>query len=283
VVFSRKSGFILQNKNLPSKSSQVSNMVMLVKNISILAIILMALVTSEKAFAQVAGEMETDSGHGITVGFESDFASKYIWRGLAFSRGNVSQNSVWLTKGGLTGSIWSNYDAGSEDVDPRLNEFDFGLAYETSFHNLSVEGMIGSYVYPNQPETPSTDELSLNLSYGLPLIQPFTIQTVDIKEYRGAYFGELGLQASRDITGNLSADMTAEIGWGSAKFNHAYIGDVGAAFQLASCQANLTWGLYKSLYLRPHFWVTTLINNDIRDLVEKPTLYQFGLAFGGEF
>jgi len=273
----------MHDERFPSKSSRVSNMVMLVKNISILAIILWVSVTSKTVYGQVTGEMETDAGNGITVGFESDFASKYIWRGLAFSSGNVSQNSIWLTKGGLTGSVWSNYDAGSGDIDPRLNEFDFGLAYETSFHNLSVEGIIGSYVYPNQPEIPSTAELSLNLSYSLPLIQPFTIQTFDIKEYRGAYFGELGLQGSQDITGNLSANLTAEIGWGSAKFNRAYIGESHAALQLASFQADLTWGLYKSLYLRPHFWATSLINNDIKDLVEKPTLYQIGLAFGGEF
>jgi hypothetical protein len=273
----------MQNTNLPSKSSQVSYRITLVKNTAILAIILWVSVTSRTAFGQVTGGMDTDSGNGITVGFESDFASKYIWRGLPFSSGNVSQNSVWLTRSGLTGSIWSNYDAGSEDVDPRLNEFDFSLAYESSFHNITVEGMIGSYVYPNQPETPSTAEISLNLSYALPLLQPFTIQTFDIKEYRGAYFGELGLQGSRDITENLSANLTAEIGWGSAKFSRAYIDEAGPALQFASCQADLTWSLYKSMYLRPHFWVTTLINNDIRDLVEKPTLYQFGLAFGGEF
>jgi hypothetical protein len=283
MTFRGRENFIMKNIIFPSHSRLVSCLIRLAKNISFLTIILWAAMTSGAAIGQVAGKDDKNSSSRIKAGFESDLASRYIWRGLAFSSGAVTQNSIWFTKWGLTASLWSNYDIGSADVNPRLNEFDLGLAYESSFHNFDFQSSMQSYFYPSQPEAPSTGEFSLNLSYGFPLLQPFTTQTFDIKAYRGAYFGELGLQASQDFDEKLSADLTVEMGWGSAKFNQAYIGEVGSAIDLASCQANMTWSLVKSLYLRPHFCVTTLINQDIRAQVEKATLYQYGAAFGGEF
>ena len=273
----------MKNANSLPKSKLVICLFFLAKNISFLVIILWATMISQTAFGQVAGKDDMNSSSHVTSGFESDLASRYIWRGLAFSSGAVTQNSIRFTKWGLTCSMWSSYDFGSKAVNPRLNEFDLGLLYESSFHNFDIQGSMQSYFYPNQPEAPSTGEFSLNLSYCFPLLQPFTTQTFDVKAYRGAYFGELGLQASHHFVERLSADLTVEMGWGSAKFNHAYIGEVGSALDLASCQANLTWSIFKSLYLRPHFCVTTLINQDIRARVDKATLYQFGAAFGGEF
>ena len=274
---------ILKNAIIPSKTKMVAFLILSARKISILAIFLWAVMAYDTTFSQATVENDTDSGTHITGGFESDFASKYVWRGLAFSSGAVTQNSIWISEWGLTGSVWSNYDVGSRVVHPRLNEFDFSLDYESSFHKFDIQSSLQSYVYPDQADAPSTGEFSINLSYGFPILQPFTIQTFDLKAYRGAYFGEFGFKANHDISEKLSADLTIEMGWGSKKFNQAYIGDVGSAIELASSQGELTWSLLKSLYLQPHLGVTTLINRDIRAQVEKATLYQFGAALGGDF
>jgi hypothetical protein len=242
-----------------------------------------AVLISVPALCQTPGDQSAYSVDRITYGFETDFASKYLWHGLAFSPGAVSQNSAWITIAKLTGSIWSNYDLKAEGENPSLNELDLALSYGSSFNRFGYEASIQAYLYPDQPESPSTAEISTRLSYDLTFLELFTIQTFDIKEYRGAYFGEFGLGSSWDIGERLSIETSSEIGWGSAKFNETYIGEFRPALELASWEAGATWYFSNYLYLRPHLIVTTILNHNIRALVEKPTLFQFGVAFGGEF
>jgi hypothetical protein len=254
-----------------------------IRLLTFVLILLSLIIFSTNAYCQIDETPGVALSSPLAVGFESDFASRYIWHGLSFSDGAVSQNSIWISKWGLTGSIWSNYDFKIKADEPRFNELDLGLDYEKAFSKLNMKTSILNYNYPDQPDIPSTAEVALDLSYDLAVLQPFVINTFDIKEYQGAYFGEFGFRWSHAVTEKVSLDASTEVGWGSVKYNETYIGQSGFALELASGEISATWNLTTSLYLRPHLLITTLIDRKIKSLVEKPTLFQIGTVFGGEF
>jgi hypothetical protein len=219
----------------------------------------------------------------FTYGFESDLASRYLWRGLAFSDGPVSQNSLWMSKGNFTGSIWSNYNISDPADRSRFNELDYSLSFEPSFNEFTVSALLQAYSYPDQQESPSTAEISLGISYDRFVLNPFTNHTFDIKEYRGSYFGELGLRSSRDLNERISLEASVEIGWGSAKFNKAYINGNNWSLEVVTFEAASTWNFNDTFYIRPHLTTTAIIDRKIKALVEDPVLYQVGIALGAAF
>lgn len=246
-------------------------------------LLILTLYICGQAFCQEFAEPDESVSSPIAFGFESDLNSKYISRGLAFSSGGVSQYSLWVTKWNLTGSLWANYDFTTRYGATALNELDPSLTLAASLGKFSFEGTALGYYYPRQPDYPSTAELSLYISYELPFIQPFMTQTLDIKEYGGAYLGEFGLGYCRDIRENISLEAASEIGWGSAKYNEANLGDSKSGLEFLSIEAELTWNLTSNLYLRPHILMSTILDSEIKALVEKPFLFGTGLAIGGEF
>ncbi|MEW5923972.1 MAG: hypothetical protein AB1746_08300 [Candidatus Zixiibacteriota bacterium] len=236
-----------------------------------------------QALCQTAIEEDVNSADYMTFGFETDLASRYIWRGLTFSPGVVSQSYAWMSIANLTGSVWSNYDFKAAGNDPSLNELDFSVSYSSSMGPLSIEPSVQAYFYPDQPEYPSTAEAAMLLSFGPSLFEFFTIHTLDIKEYQGAYFGEFGLGSSWDAGDRLSMEISSSLGWGSAKFNEVYIGEHKSALELVSCEAGAIWYFSDYLYVRPHMMLTTILGHDLRAMVDSPTRFQVGMALGGEF
>lgn len=241
------------------------------------------ILSSVSVFGQSTGDQDDGSAYPVTYGIESDFNSRYVWHGLAFSPAGVMQSCAWGGMAGFTGSVWSNYDLAAEIEGPRFNEVDFSLAYAASYGAMGLETSVQTYLYPDQPESPSTTELSFDLSWSTGRLQPFVIYTFDIDEYRGASFGEAGLRSAWEASGTVSVEATAGIGWGSARFNETYIGADQSALNLASAEAALTWSCTNAIYIRPHLQMTRLLDDDLRNLVDTPSIFQIGIAIGGEF
>lgn len=219
----------------------------------------------------------------LTGGLESDFASRYVWRGLVFSSAGVMQDYAWASAGYWTASVWSNCDLASDVEGGRFDEVDVALAVTTSVRGFDLEPSVQAYVYPDQPDSPGTVEVAMDASWTAYAVQPFVVYTFDIKEYDGAAFGEAGLRSVWDIGETVSLEASAEIGWGSARFNEAYIGAARPALNLAGVEAAVTWNCWRGIYLWPHVAATTILDDDVRGLVERPSFVQLGIAFGGEF
>lgn len=235
------------------------------------------------AFGQVTDESSTDSTATFGFGFESDLSSRYVWRGLALSSASVSQNSVWISEGAFSGSIWCNYDLDAVGGQPSLNELDVALTWESSFGPCGIDATVQSYTYPRQQDYPSTVEIALGMSWDLPSIQPFFTHTVDIKEYSGAYFGEFGLASGWEINERTSAEARAGLGWASVKFNEANVGISSGALQQAFFEASVSFYPGGSLHVRPHVLFSDILDSDIESAIDDPTLAQVGVALGGEF
>lgn len=233
------------------------------------------------AYAQDETEIEPEPQ--FAYGIESDLSSRYMWRGLACSQDAVSQNSLWLGSHGVTASLWSNYDFNAADGSPSLNELDFGVAYELPVGSFYFEPALQAYYYPDQSELPWTSEVSVTMSTSISSFQPFMTHSLDVKEYSGAYFGELGIEYGQSLWANGEFHALAEVGYGSSKFNEAYLGLAESALQLYHVEADLTVNLTETWYMRPHVSYSWIASDKFSEYVEDGSHFQFGIAFGGDF
>jgi hypothetical protein len=233
------------------------------------------------AYSQDAPEAEEPAAV-VVFGFESDAASGYVWHGLHCSDGMVVQNSLWLTAGPATLSLWSNYEPGAPAPIPDLNEYDISLSAAFAWHNLSLEPSILAYFYPNQSDIPTTAEASLRIAYSLGRFEPYLAHTVDLKAYKGAHFVAAGVAFAWSPSEVLEIDLAGEMGWGSARFNAAYLGVDKRALQLFSIESGLTYYPAGSLYIRPHLGLSSLRDSDLKEQVDDPLLVQAGFALGVE-
>ena len=123
----------------------------------------------------------------------------------------------------------------------------------------------------------------MSLAYTLKSFEFFTTHTVDVVEYSGSYFGELGIGYSYEFNSKLSIEADAYGGAASSKFNEINFGLSKSFFNLAGGGLGLVFYPIETFYLRPHCEVTTLTDNELSDLVEDPTIFNYGLAVGMEF
>ena len=157
-----------------------------------------------------------------SAGLETDFISKYTWRGMAYSTSAVAQPYAWITSRDFTVSLWGNADFSNErtfgtkrgtldggDVSVRWSH-DFGRwriepAFEFWFAR-PVRGVLD----------PATGESSVRVSWRLGPIRLLVSQAIDVIRFRGAYYGEAGPNFTASRKG-LDFDANLRQAWASAK------------------------------------------------------------------
>jgi hypothetical protein len=76
---------------------------------------------------------------------EADFNNRYIWRGIAYSKGPVVQPSFSLTHRGFTVSIWSNMVLDNEPGRGRFDQVFFSVSREFRLACWRFEPTIQGY------------------------------------------------------------------------------------------------------------------------------------------
>ncbi len=218
----------------------------------------------------------------ISWGYEADYNGKYVWHGIAYSQGAVLQPSVWATAGTATVTAWANRTLEAVDG-ASLNEVDYTLSWESNWRDATIEPSLQVYTYPGQVDSPSTAEAGLKITWPVGRFSLFTTQTVDITEYAGAYFGDIGMSYEKELHPNTGMECSASLGWASAKFNETYIGPHISALNVASLDIGLTHTVKSGFYLRPHVSFTRILNGTLRDAVDDPDIVNLGIAVGMEF
>ena len=212
-----------------------------------------------------------DSTPVVSGGGEVDVNSQYIWRGIVFEDHVVIQPTVWVTARDLTLSIWNNR-AAHDDQYVSGNEVDFAAAYTRSVAGVASEASFSYYVYPHQEDCPPTGEVALSAAVPLGPLEVSTTQTLDVIEYPGSYFGELGLSFERELPLQLNLEAGVSAGWGSAEFNEAYAGLRQSAWNGLGARAALTYALSDFLYVKPHLeWFHTL-DQGIADVTQRDVM-----------
>jgi hypothetical protein len=234
------------------------------------ALALGLLLAASPAAAQEGSSPPTADGArpvpGVEAGVEIDAVSVYLFRGLVYSHGPVTQSKAWVSAGGLHLYAWSNVAVPPAAQARRLDEVDFGASYAFERGNLTVEPAFDCYLYRlSDPEVEATVS---------------TRQVLDAGSYRGAYFGELGASYDRAVSSRVEIGVSAWVGWASSRFNREYIGPEDATLGLVGAGVSVTRTFGRHLYLKPHAEITTVPVASLRAHLDRPTNVVVGLAIG---
>jgi hypothetical protein len=218
----------------------------------------------------------------ISWGLEIDCNPRYVWRGLAFSEGPVAQTSTWVTARNFTYTMWANSSLDRADGG-KTNEIDHCLSWAGKWGKADLEPALQIYTYPNQENSPSTAEADLTISRPVGRLSLFTRHSVDVHQYRGAYFAQVGLGLTKEVGNRGELESNVSLGWGSSNFNESYVGLRKAALNVASIDACLTYRMRGSTYIRPHLSISRILDSDLRRAVSDPSITVLGIAVGTEF
>jgi len=228
----------------------------------------------------------------FTCGAESDFNSRYIWRGLAWSRGASWQPGVWVGTSGFLFNAWASLPLGDEPNQYQFNEIDLRLSYAKEWGNFTLASAFNIYSYPNQDKTenPTTGELELAASCTFSSWTLLTTHYLDLIDNPGGYVGEMALEFEKKAAKNLLLNAAARLLFANAKFNDYYVPLKKAAVDTAVLEIRLTYNLSSAIYVAPHFAWSMLLDSEIKDAVakspwvfsDKPMLTSFGIAVGIE-
>jgi len=220
----------------------------------------------------------------LVYGAEVDFLSGFLWRGMTLTDKPVTQPAAWISKSGLSFTVWSSTHLTHEPGAKLFNFTDLILTYSRDWKKLTIEPTLEGYV--NRPPTgefdPHTMEVALKLSYPIGPFTAFTSHAIDLIAYRGAYFGETGITYKRTMK-KTDLELTIRSGWASSKFNNGYIGVNKPAVNFVGVDGGLAFNLNSHLYIRPHLEFNRMIDRQLRAVSLKPTFFTFGLTMGMEF
>ena len=219
----------------------------------------------------------------FNFGTEVDFNSRYVWRGIALSEGAVMQPSAWVSAFNFTFYIWGNFVLDDEPNQGEFNEVELILYYSRVWGNITFEPFVVYYVYPNQEDVPSTGEFTLSLYYPFGPFNVFTSHTFDFVEYEGSYFGDAGLSYERQLSSTLTLGASGSFGWASSEFNSVNIGLHKRALNFVGGNLFLAYYPKEFLYIRPHMELSAIVDGELRDQLDDPTILNVGVAFGMEF
>lgn len=218
----------------------------------------------------------------LSGGIETETNSRYIWRGLAFSDRTVQQTNLYASAAHFTGSVWLNNEYASPTGQFGLNEVDLILAYQLAAGPFSVEPSFSHYSYPNQVESPATRELGARFAYEMGFLSVRSEQSLDIRTYPGAYYGDLGLAFQADLSQRSSIETSAYFGWASNEFAMAYVGEAPQPFHVAGFSGRLYYYPARWLYFSPHISYSSILSPGYAAFLEERNLWQAGLAVGSE-
>jgi hypothetical protein len=233
-----------------------------------------------------AQEVSSPPEEDMEVGIETDARSLYLFRGLVYSDGPVTQSTAWVTTGGFSLYAWTNVAVSAAQGARTLDEVDAGASYAIERGDVTIEPAVDVYLYRlsdaehAQGAQRYTAEVSVAFSYKRAGTTMFTKHVVDAAGYRGAYFGEFGVSHVRRVMPRTELSVSASLGWASPRFNREYIGTEKAGLGLVWAGTSITRPIGPHLYLRPHVEFSVVPDPRLRASLARPTNVSFGLAIG---
>ncbi len=232
--------------------------------------------------ASAGAQDEEPSSRDAQYGLETDVSSRYLFRGVPFSREPVNQVTAWSSFSGISFYVFGNVLLQREPGQNDFNELDFGGSYSHELGRFTIEPGFDAYAFrvPTPKTPPNTVEGSLKASCRLGPLEAFTRQTVDLLFNRGAYYAEAGLFYERAFSSRASLEAALTFAWASARFNSGHVGVALGGWNHVGIQASLTYSPSGRFYLKPHFEIASFAAGPLGAYLEEPTVGSFGVAFG---
>ncbi len=218
----------------------------------------------------------------VSVGAEADQNARYLWRGLALSRGPVFQPSAWGSLYGLTADVWTNVmlfpgESARESLSTVIPE----LGYELSWKHFKFEPAAVLYWERGEERLATTAEASLKITYDLGWVGLATAQNFDVLAHPGAYFGTAGPQL-KGTFGSATLKAMADVGWASASFNRAYLTTDAAAVNVVEGHVEFRNDVNSVIYYVIHGEASALLAHTPRREGNDPVLFNVGFTLGTE-
>lgn len=199
----------------------------------------------------------------MSWGFETDFNTKYLWRGISYNDGLVIQPYLWASYGNLSGGLWSNITAYDRLDSIKRNELDLILTYSWTCGNFEIENTVMFYHYFAQEDSPPTGELNMNISYPFGDFSLVSGVTADFLTYFGSLYFEHGVVYERALGDKLNLASSALLGWGNGMFNSTYIGTAKTSLNLLSINVDLTCTPRGAVYFKPHIQISRTLDTGL--------------------
>lgn len=213
----------------------------------------------------------------VTGGASTSFESRYLWYGLLYGGGAAQQSSMWVSTHGYTFSVWNNYVLANGENHGKTDEVDYSLSTSVDCNGITLEPGVAWWTYPNQADTPSTGVLTLALTRKVGVFSLRSTHTVDVSQHKGAYFADFTLSREWEPAAGLTLEASAGVGSGNRKFNETYIGPAKTAINNATIGLKADW-VTNGVTVSPHAIWSSLVDGDIRDSVEKPSVVVYGIS-----
>jgi hypothetical protein len=205
---------------------------------------------------------EEEAGSDWSFGVSSGFSNKYMWRGIVYNNGLVLQPEAYIGYKDFSFSVWSNTTL--YDVDGvTAHEIDYTLDYSHAAEKFEVETYLSYYQYIQQVDAPNTAEWYLKGSLPLGNFSVYSSLTVDVLEYAGASFLELGLNYEKELTEKLTLAAGCLTAFGGKKFNVNYLDIEKSAFNHVGGLVGLSYSLSENLTLEANFYQNVYVDSDV--------------------
>lgn len=211
------------------------------------------------------------------LGAEADARSRFVWRGVAWSRGPVVQPSAWGEALGWSVEAWCNFMVEREARSP--SAFVASLAHRFAWRALRIEPAIVGYDMRAR-RTGTTAEASLELGLDLGDLELVTTHAVDVARDPRIYFGTVGARYERELD-HFTLSAEASVGWASAALNRDYFQREHGAVDVVEAGVGARYELTDAVYVAVHAAASTLVARALRASSE-PTLASAGASVGFE-
>jgi hypothetical protein len=252
----------------------------------IMVVMALTIVTGSAAKAE-----EDANSPSLGVGFTLDYFTKYIWRGQNLNNESVFQPSIYLSKYGFTGTIWSTQDWTSVNGEGgEFTEVDYSLEYTNTVPCFDgIDWLVGAINYDFRgSEIENTTEIYGGLALsGLPLAPSVTLYR-DIDEVKGTYY-QFSLGHTIEKIGKwedkcyCDLALGASVGYGNSAYNKGNFDVSGKKFNDLTLSAALPICLGNGWIIKPSINYSTMLAGTIRDATDKSDNLWFGIGLSADF
>jgi hypothetical protein len=229
-----------------------------------MGIVLIATLTGSIALAEEAPSLGFD--------ISADYVGKYIWRGQNLQDDGAFQPSVNLAYGKFSANIWASTELSKINGNSgEITEVDYTLDYSDALcEGIGYSIGVINYVFPNTG-VEDTTEIYAGLSFDTFLSPSITLYH-DVDEAKGSYVSVGIGHTVEKVIGDVPADISASLGWGSGSYNDYYWGVNKSKANDLAISIAFPVELENGWSLTPSLNYVTLVSNDI----EKANTYGDG-------
>jgi hypothetical protein len=217
-------------------------------------------------------QAESEDKIGITL--NSDFFSKYVWRGQLINDDFVFQPSVSATYKGWTATVWGNTNLtsyGASDNSGEITEYDLVLDYSNKFSEDSKVGYSVGVIHYHFPSLSATDttEVYWGFNFDVPLNPTIRVYH-GLGNENGTYANFSLSHTFEDaikLTDKIKGDvfLGASLGWANGTYNVDYWGVDDSRLNDLAFTIALPIDLTGGWTFKPSFNYVTLVDGTLRD------------------